>query len=193
MDYTILVNKENLLAKDYIPEDMIEITEPMGSKIDPTYRNRLNKEVYKHFKDMQRAAAVFGFEIFVDSSYRSYQYQERVFNQTAIEKGLDHAIQFVAPAGGSEHQTGLAFDVIFRRNGKMFEEQNETDPEIIWLFENCYKYGFILRYPKGKEDITGFNFEPWHYRFVGLELAKELHDNDETLEEYYELKHQHQI
>ena len=188
MDYTILVNKENLLSKDYVPETMVEIHEPMGSKIDTTYMNRLDKEAYASFKLMQRDALKLGYEIFIDSSYRSYEYQERVFNATALEKGLDHAIKFVAPPGGSEHQTGLAIDIIFRRNGEMLEEQKEIDPEIIWLFANSYKYGFILRYPKGKEDITGFNFEPWHFRYVGLELAQELHENNETLEEYFSLK-----
>jgi len=188
MDFTMLVNKENLLARDYVPEDMVEIFEPSGSKIDPTYVNRLHKEVYIQFKKMQADAKELGYEIFVDSSYRSYEYQEKVFESTALEKGLDHAIKFVAPPGGSEHQTGLAFDVIFRRNGEMIEEQLETDPEIKWMTENAYKYGFILRYPKGKEDITGFGFEPWHFRYVGLDLAFEIHENNQTLEEYYQQK-----
>lgn len=188
MDFSILVNKENLLASDYVPDELVTVNEPMGSKIDKTYVNRLNAEVYRNFKLMQAAALKQGFEIFVDSSYRTYAYQETVFNSVAVEKGLDHALQYVAPPGGSEHQTGLAFDIIFRRNGEMIEEQLETDPEIIWLYENSYKYGFILRYPKGKEEITGFNYEPWHFRYVGKELALELHEKDITLEEYYELK-----
>ena len=188
MDFSILVNKENLLASDYVPDELVTVNEPMGSKIDKTYVNRLNAEVYRNFKLMQAAALKQGFEIFVDSSYRTYAYQETVFNSVAVEKGLDHALQYVAPPGGSEHQTGLAFDIIFRRNGEMIEEQLETDPEIIWLYENSYKYGFILRYPKGKEEITGFNYEPWHFRYVGKELALELHEKDITLEEYYDLK-----
>ncbi len=186
MDYEILVNKENLLAKDYIPDTLIEIHEPMGSKIDASYVNKLDKEAYYHFKLMQKDALIEGFEIFIDSSYRSYEYQERVFNETALKKGFDHATQFVAPPGGSEHQTGLAIDIIFRRNGEMIEEQSEQDPEIRWLFENCFKYGYILRYPKNKEEITGFNFEPWHFRYVGKKLAQELTQNNETLEEYYQ-------
>ena len=185
MDYKILINKENLLPNDYVPETLIEVHEPMGSKIDLTYINRIDKEVYLHFKEMQQAALKEGYEIFIDSSFRSYEYQERVFNKTALEKGFDYATKYVAPPGGSEHQTGLAFDIIFRRNGEMIEEQLETDSEIIWLFNNAHKYGFILRYPKGKEEITGFNFEPWHFRYVTKELAEELHTNGETLEEYY--------
>lgn len=188
MDYTMLVNKDNLLESDFVPEDLIEIHEPTGSKIDKTYINKLNKEAYASFKLMQAEALKNGYEIFVDSSYRSYDYQVRVFDETQELKGLEHTFNTVALPGASEHQTGLAIDVIFRRNGEMIEEQKETDPEIIWLFNNCYKYGYILRYPKGKEDITGISFEPWHFRYVGLELAQELHENGLTLEEHYSLK-----
>ena len=187
MDYTILVNKEHLLSKDYVPEGLVEIHEPMGSKLDKTYVNRLNDKVYQAFKEMQKEAFKEGYEIFVDSSYRTYEYQEKVFNDVALKKGLNHAKKFVACPGGSEHQTGLAFDVIFRRNGVMIEEQKEDDAEIKWLFLHAHQYGFILRFPKGKENVTGFNFEPWHFRYVGKELAKELFSAKMTLEEYYDL------
>ncbi len=188
MDYTILVNKDHLLAENYVPSTMVEIHEPMGSKIDKSYVNRLDIDAYKQFHLMQQEALIEGYEIFIDSSYRSYEYQKRVFESTALEKGFEHATQYVAPPGGSEHQTGLAIDIIFRRHGEMIEEQKETDPEIMWLFQNSYQYGFILRYPKGKEGITGFQFEPWHFRYVGKELAKELYSSNQTLEEYYALK-----
>lgn len=188
MDYTILVNKEHLLSSDYVPEELVEIHEPMGSKLDKTYVNRLNLKVYKAFKNMQKEALKNGYEIFVDSSYRTYEYQEKVFNQVALEKGLEYAKKSVAVPGGSEHQTGLAVDIIFRKNGEMIEEQKEDDPEIQWLFSNAYKYGFILRYPKGKEEITGFNFEPWHFRYVGKALAQELFLSGMTLEEYYNIQ-----
>ena len=188
MDYTILVNKEHVLSRDYVPEGLLEIHEPMGSKLDKTYVNRLNSEAYKAFKEMQQEALKQGYEIFVDSSYRTYEYQERVFNKIASEKGLDHAKKFVAIPGGSEHQTGLAIDIIFRRNNEMIEEQKEEDPEIKWLFSHAHKFGFILRYPKGKEEITGFNFEPWHFRYVGKKVAEEIFASDITLEEYYNLQ-----
>ena len=188
MDYTILVNKKNLLSADYEPENLVEIHEPTGSKLDKTYVNRLNATVYKAFKDMQADALKKGFEIVIDSSYRTYQYQEKIFNDCVLKKGLEYTQKFVATPGGSEHQTGLAIDIIFRRNNEMIENQNESDPEIIWLFANAYKYGFILRYPKGKEEITEFNFEPWHFRYVGKELAEKLYTSDITLEEYYNLK-----
>ena len=91
----------------------------------------------------------------------------------------------MAIPGSSEHQTGLAFDVAFIRNNEYSLIALETDPEIKWLLKNAYKYGFILRYPKDKENITGYSYEPWHYRFVGIKLAKMLYKNNLTLEEYY--------
>jgi len=185
MDYTLLVNNNNLLSKDYVPKELIEIHEPMGIKLDKTYINKLNIKVYNAFKKMQKDAFKQGYEIFIDSSYRTYEYQKKIFDKTVKEKGINHAHKFIALPGGSEHQTGLAIDIIFRRNNKMIEEQNENDPEIKWLFSNAYRYGFILRYPKGKEKITGFNFEPWHFRYVGKKLAEEIYLKNITLEEYY--------
>lgn len=189
MDFSILVNKENLLSSTFVPKDLVEIQEPTGSKLDKTYINRLNKVAYAFFKLMQQAAKKEGYEIFIDSSYRTYEYQKRVFDSCAEEKGIDEAKKRVAPPGGSEHQTGLAIDIISRRNGIMIEESSDDDPEIIWMKDNCYKYGYILRYPKGKEHITGYSYERWHYRFVGLEIALEMKEkNIETLEEYYLIK-----
>lgn len=185
MDYTILVNKNCLLSADYVPENLVEIHEPTGSKLDNTYINRLNIEAYRAFKQMQKDALKEGFEIFVDSSYRTYQYQKKIFEDVVIKKGMKYALKFVAQPGASEHQTGLATDIIFRRNNKMIEEQSENDPEIKWLFLNAHTYGFILRYPKGKEKITGFCFEPWHFRFVGKETAEKIFDTGLTLEEYH--------
>ncbi len=185
MDYTILVNKENLLDRSYVPEDLVKIDEPMGTKLDKTYVNQLNSKAYRAFKKMQKDALKNGYEIFIDSSYRTYEYQKRVFDDIASKRGVKHALAFVAPAGGSEHQTGLAVDIIFRRNNEMIEEQKEDDPEIRWLFFNAFKYGFILRYPKGKEEITGFSFEPWHFRYVGKNVAEKIFVSKITLEEYY--------
>lgn len=194
MDFTILVNKNNLLKEDYVPENLIEIHEPTGEKIDKSYINRLNKTAYEFFKIMQKEALKQGYEIFIDSSYRTYEYQKLVFEKNVEENGIEHAKKYVAPPGGSEHQTGLAFDVIARRNGTMIEKSSDEDPELIWMKENAYKFGYILRYPKDKEQITGFNYERWHYRFVGPEISIYMKENNiETLEEYHLLtnkKHQ---
>ena len=88
MDYTILVNKQNLLSRNFVPDNLVEVHEPTGSKLDKTYVNRLNPQAYKAFKDMQADALKAGYEIFIDSSYRSFEYQERVFNDVALKKGL---------------------------------------------------------------------------------------------------------
>lgn len=194
MDFTMLVNKNNLLKEDYVPENLVEIHEPTGEKIDKSYINRLNKTAYEFFKIMQKEALKQGYEIFIDSSYRTYEYQKLVFEKNVEEHGIEHAKKYVAPPGGSEHQTGLAFDVIARRNGTMIEKSSDEDPELIWMKENAYKFGYILRYPKDKEQITGFNYERWHYRFVGPEISIYMTENNiETLEEYHLLtnkKHQ---
>ena len=185
MNNALLVNRDNLLEKDYVPSDLVVINEPTGIKEDPNYKNMLVNYVYDEFKEMQQAAKEEGYEIFVDSSYRSYDYQKVVYDASVLEHGIEYTKAYCALPGSSEHQTGLSFDVIPRRNGKMIEDCNESDAEIIWCMKNAYKYGFILRYPKGKEDITGYNFEPWHYRYVGCDIAKYMHDNNiETLEEY---------
>ena len=188
MDYAMLVNKNNLLKEDYIPENLVEIHEPTGEKIDKSYINRLNKTAYKYFKIMQADALKEGYEIFIDSSYRTYQYQQKVFENILEKHGLEYAKKYVAPPGGSEHQTGLTFDVIARRDGIMIEKSSDDDPELLWMKENAYKYGYTLRYPKGKEQITGFNYERWHYRFVGPEISLYMKENNiETLEEYHML------
>jgi len=185
-NYKVLVNKDHLLDKNYKPYNLVIINEPTGEKIDKNYINKLDLVVYDNFKNMQKDALKENYEIFVDSSYRSYEYQNKIFEANVIEHGKEYASKYVAMPGSSEHQTGYAIDIIVRRNGKMIEKIDDSFSEIIWLINNCYKYGFILRYPKGKESITGYNYEPWHYRYVGINLASKLHNKNMTLEEYYE-------
>ena len=125
--------------------------------------------------------------IIVDSGYRSYEYQEKVL-KSLIEKKGEKAYRLVALPGSSEHQTGLAMDIAYMKNGIYSDDVKDSDKEVEWMKKNSYKYGFILRYPKGKEEITGYDYEPWHYRFVGINLAKILYDQNITMEEYYSLK-----
>ena len=194
MDYTILVNKGNLLDEDYMPDTLVEINEPTGAKIDVTYKNKLDAYAYQEFKLLQKEALSQGYEIFIDSSFRTYEYQKKLLKNFIESKGLNEAMRLCAPPGGSEHQTGLAIDVLVRRNNEMIEDVNEDDPELIWMRNNCYKYGYILRYPKGKEKITGYKYEPWHFRFVGIEAAMEMKKNNVlTLEEYTVYKEKKQI
>jgi len=110
---------------------------------------------------------------------------QSVWDYYLEEIGLEETKKRVAPPGASEHQCGLAFDVAYITDGNYGDSITDEQEETKWMFANAHKYGFILRYPKGKEDITGYNYEPWHYRFVGVELASYLFENDITLEEYY--------
>ena len=117
------------------------------------------------------------------SAYRSYKSQLRILKEETDKKGVDYADKYVAKPGQSEHQSGLAVDVTNRV--RCFDK---TSKESQWLANNAYKFGFILRYPDGKEDITGYNYEPWHIRYVGKDIAKEIYMKNITLEEYLSYK-----
>ena len=182
----MLVNKEHPLDKDFVPEDLVIYTEYNGPKIDPNYKTLVDRETFNAFLEMQEAAKKDGHYIIIDSGYRSYEYQQRVLEDTISKKG-EAAYSTVALPGTSEHQTGLAIDVALYRNTIYTDEFDENDPEIVWLRNNSYKYGFILRYPKGSEEITGFNYECWHFRYVGKDISYKMHDEGiSTLEEYHE-------
>ena len=187
LDITVLVNKEHILDKDYVPLEMYVVDENENNfhqfkdaSLKPMLRSDIKEYVDKLINDAQGL----GLPIIVDSGYRSYNYQQVVLDALINEKG-DEAFKLVALPGASEHQTGLAIDFAYYENGIYNDDVKENDKEAIWLKNNAWKYGFILRYPKGKENVTGYNFEPWHFRFVGLKLAKYLFKNDLTLEEYY--------
>ena len=187
LDVTVLVNKEHILDKDYVPLEMYVVDENEGNfhqfkdaSLKPMLRSDIKEYVDKLINDAQEL----GLPIIVDSGYRSFKYQQVILDALIKEKG-DEAFKLVALPGASEHQTGLAIDFAYYENGIYNDDVKENDKEAIWLKNNAWKYGFILRYPKGKENVTGYNFEPWHFRFVGLKLAKYLFKNDLTLEEYY--------
>lgn len=188
MDYTVLINKENPIGKNYIPKNLVETDNNENNFHnfeDPTMKPTVDKVIYPYFLEMQKDAAKEGINIIVDSGYRSYEYQKVVWDSFLEKVGLEETKKFVASPGTSEHQSGLAIDIAFIIGGTYTDDVKENQRETQWLFNNSYKYGFILRYPKGKEEITGYSFEPWHYRFVGLELAKVIYENNITLEEYY--------
>ena len=122
--------------------------------------------------------------LYSGSAYRSYSYQNTLYTNRVKSDGLEYANKTAAKAGYSEHQTGLAIDVL---NGK-FEYLDSDDKEYDWLIENGHKYGFILRYPKDKEYITGYTYEPWHFRYLSIEVATELKEKNITYEEYIGMK-----
>ena len=173
----ILVNKYNYLTEDYIPENL----EP----IDIAYARsgmQLVREAKEAFEILSEDAKKEGMNIIAMSSYRSYDYQVNLYDNYVATDGKEAADTYSARAGYSEHQTGLAVDVY---NKVLPYTSFEETEEFNWMQENAYKYGFILRFPKDKVNITGYQYESWHYRYVGKEAAKYIHNHDLTLEEYY--------
>lgn len=170
----ILVNKYNKLSSSYVPENLVYIEKPYSPD-----GGRMTKDAYEAFKKMVDAADEDGLYLFSLSPYRSYDLQNNLYEGYASRDGYAEADTYSARPGSSEHQTGLAVDI------NSVEDDFAYTKEAKWLAENAYKYGFILRYPKGKEYITGYQYEPWHYRYVGTEVSRDIYEKDITFEEYY--------
>lgn len=176
-EFAILVNKYTYLPENYAPDDIVEMSNWYAYP-----NNSIRQEVYDAFKEMSAAAQEEGYTLIVNSSYRTSEEQKEIYEDYEDSRGKEYADTYAARPDFSEHQTGLSLDV-FSPGANM---SNFADTETFkWLSENCYKYGFILRYPEGKEEITGYNYEAWHYRYVGKDLAKKVYDSGLTYDEYY--------
>ncbi len=179
MDYRILVNKTNSISKDFKPDYLVNAQSKYKDDI------LLEEETLHSFRKLQEEALQFGYQIDIMSGYRSFDYQDKIYNDLVKEKGFNYALRAIAKPGCSEHQTGLAIDFCVYDNDKCYVEHEILNfPATKWVHSNCHKYGFIVRYPMDKEEITSYNYEPWHLRYVG-DLALYLYNNDKTLEEYY--------
>lgn len=190
-NYETLINRNHLLSPSYIPNDLIATDNNENNFhqfINPGLKPTICQSIYPAYLQMKQDMEKQGLYIIVDSGYRSYDYQQQIMNYKIQELGLEKALNLVAPPGASEHQTGLAFDIALIRNNQCYFDVQETDLEVLWLIKNAYKYGFILRYPKEKEHLTNYQYEPWHYRYVGPRLAKLLTTLNLTMEEYYQDK-----
>ena len=178
---TMIVNKFYKLKEDFVPNNLVDISNLYAWGTD----NKAQKEVLDAFIRMQKDCLdQTGLKLLINSAYRSYKEQEEVYNDYVKKNNEEYADTIAARPGHSEHQTGLSLDIFSTKDTKI-KTFGESDT-FKWLKDNAYKYGFIIRYPKDKEAITGFNYEPWHYRYVGLEIAKEIYEEDITYEEYYE-------
>ncbi|MDE7105280.1 MAG: D-alanyl-D-alanine carboxypeptidase family protein [Ruminococcus sp.] len=162
----LIANKTYSLPEDYNPEGLTD-------------------ETYTAFQELSAGALNDGLDIYISSGFRSYEYQNEIYNNYVDEYGQETADTFSARPGHSEHQTGMAIDV------NIIDDSFTGTPEAIWIEEHCTEYGFILRYPQGKQDITGYKYEPWHIRYVGKEVAQAVKDAGNavgdpylTLEEY---------
>ena len=181
--YTLLVNKEYPLSSKYIPymvEPEVEI-----------YHKGINERRYLQpiaataLEELFAAAEDDGHHLVLRCGFRSYNLQRAIYSWNLKTYGYYEVSRYHALEGTSEHQTGLAVDLCCEATGYKNNFDFLKTPDYTWLLENAHRYGWILRYPEGKEEITGYNFEPWHFRYVGIELATYLREQNITLEEYY--------
>lgn len=189
----LLANKVKTLGQNYIPENLIVIPSDYRKEEEIKLCNTAEKALEAMMLDARTAGVT---DLYVTSAYRSYQYQQWLFEnyvKKEMEKGVSReeaeeiVLEYSAKQGTSEHQTGLCIDFTTRSIGGIVEEIFETTEAYTWLSENCWKYGFILRYPKDKTDTTKYNYEPWHYRFVGLDTAALIYQTGLCFEEYLEI------
>lgn len=177
IDGHVIVNKTYSLPADYKPNN------PEKTITDERCNNCIDKEVMSAFKLMQSDATSIGLNIYISSGYRSYSYQEGLYNRYSAVDGIEGADTYSARPGHSEHQSGLCFDLNTINDSFAYTSEGK------WINDNAYLYGFVIRYPKGKEGVTGYQYESWHLRYVGKELATILYNNGNwiTIEEYYGL------
>lgn len=182
-DLLVVSNKERYLPDGYEPQDLVipNVPFPFEEKNEKKF---MRKEAAKALEEMFADAKANNLNLYAQSGYRSYERQKTVFASNVKRLGEEDAKRVSASPGQSEHQTGLAMDVTSPEvNFKLIVEFEQT-PEGKWVLEHAHHYGFIIRYPKGKEAITGYDYEPWHLRYVGKEHAKYIKENELTLEEY---------
>lgn len=180
--YVTLVNKQNKLKQSYSRNLKLVPVKDYDGKDD-----FLEEETYKAYKQLKEFLYKKGIIIDLDGAYRSVEYQKEVYERFQEKLGQEDVSYRVAPPGTSEHHTGLAFDITIKVDGKYDEEEEEVAthlPIYQEIASHLSKFGFILRYPKGKEEITGYQYEPWHFRYVGKIPAKIIAQNNWTLEEY---------
>lgn len=176
----MLVNKTYRLEQSYMPEDLVMVD--IDFLPEATEEERyMTKEAARALKKLVNGAAKDGVILTGLSGYRSYETQRNLYNYNIEVNGQSYTDKYVAPPGASEHQLGEAMDL-----ATQFGWITEGCPEAQWIAANAHEYGFIVRYESGKEDITGYNYEPWHVRYVGEQTAKRIYEDSLTLEEYAE-------
>lgn len=184
-DMTLLINKYNTLPEGYVPLDLVEVkyvcVQGEDYSCSTMDKMQLRKEAALAYEEFALAALKENIEIRAIATYRSYEYQRMLYEYNKNLYGQEEADKYYARPGQSEHNSGLAVDITF--NGYTFTDI-ENKEGYAWILENMHKYGFILRYPKDKTEITRYGYESWHLRYVGKEAAKIMYENNLTLEEY---------
>lgn len=184
--YEVLVNRKRSLPEDYVPADLVSFTNVPTCLADPEI-NQMRKVASEALTELFKAAKEeINIQLYARSGYRSYSTQVALYNRYVANHGQEEADTFSARPGQSEHQTGLTVDITSDSMNKELDEPFGETEEGKWVAENAHKYGFIIRYPKDKEDITGYMYEPWHLRYLGKDLAREVYDSGLTFDEFME-------
>lgn len=179
-DLLVLVNKLHAVSKNYRPDDMVSI----DGKYTTNQGLEMKSEAYDAYLKMRKAARADEIYFKICSAYRTYGTQEYLYNSYLGSMGEELRNIRSAYPGRSEHHTGYAIDITSKSMGWSLSQAFADYPEGEWINEHCSEYGFIIRYPKGKTDITGYDYEPWHLRYVGTEAAAKITEQGITLEEY---------
>jgi zinc D-Ala-D-Ala carboxypeptidase len=180
-----VVNKKYYMPVDYIPKDLVYPNVPFLFK-EKMEKRKMRSEAAKALERMFAAAKKDGISLSGVSAYRSYTTQKTLFNNYVKRDGIEKARTYSAIPGTSEHQTGLAIDVSGSTGKCAAESCFANTKEAIWLKKHSADYGFIIRYPKGKESVTGYKYEPWHLRYVG-NISEPINNRGITLEEYLQV------
>lgn len=179
---TVLVNKQNSLSESYAPSDLVTVSVP--TVLENPEVKQMRKVAADALKEMFDKAKESNIYLHARSGYRSYQTQVQLFNNYVSRHGEEAANRYSARPGQSEHQTGLVMDVTSESVNFQLTEQFGETKEGIWLRDNAHKFGFIIRYPKDMEHITGYIYEPWHIRYLGVEVATKVYESGLTYEEF---------
>lgn len=182
--FRFIVNRDHPLDQSYRPKNLQQPETPWVFQNESSY---LRQEAAEALDKMTEAALeATGTQLYLRSGYRSYETQQYLFNSRASQRGEAAANRSTARPGQSEHQTGLAADLTSPKVNRQINQRFGETKEGQWLKDHAHEYGFILRYPLGKESITGYIYEPWHFRYLGNNLAQRLYETGMTMEEYWE-------
>ena len=176
----VLVNKEYTVSRDYYPTDMVDI----DGSLSTNQNLKVKREAYDAYLEMLADAKAEGLKFCICSAYRGFSVQESLYYNSLSSNGKAYTDKMFAYPGRSEHHTGYAIDITSASMNWGLSQNYADYPDGAWIAEHCHEYGFIIRYPKGKENITGYMYEPWHIRYVGVDIATEITEAGITLEEY---------
>nr|WP_318540544.1 D-alanyl-D-alanine carboxypeptidase family protein [Terribacillus saccharophilus] len=183
----VVVNKTRKFPDGWEPKDLVEPDVPFYFS-EHLEKRKMRKEAAEALEELFAASQKDGMELVAASGYRSEERQKEIYENNVATQGQEETDKVSSRPGRSEHQTGLAIDLTSAEMALALEETFIDTDEGKWLAEHAHEYGYIIRYPEGKSDITGYSYEPWHIRYVGKDLAKQIYEEDTTLEEHFQME-----